>query len=136
MDILTVQGTLESLLQHHSSKASILQGLAFLMVQLSHSHMNTGKTIALTRWTYVGKVMSLLFNMLSRLVLISYLMVVLAVKNLPDNAGDTRDAVPSLGQEDPLEEVMATHSSVLAGRIPRTEEPSGLQSIGSQKSRT
>ena len=69
LDLLTVQGTLESLLQHHSSKASILQGLAFLMVQLSHSHMNTGKTIALTRWTYVGKVMSLLFNMLSRLVI-------------------------------------------------------------------
>ena len=80
----------------------------------------------MTRRTLLGKVMSLLFNMLSRLVLISYLMVVLAVKNLPDNAGDTRDAVPSLGQEDPLEEVMATHSSVLAGRIPRTEEPSGL----------
>ena len=60
-------------------------------------------------------------------------MVALAVKNLPDNAGDTRDAVPSLGQEDPLEEVMATHSSVLAGRIPRTEEPGGLQSIRSQR---
>ena len=95
--------------------------------------MTIGKTIALTGWTFVGQVMSLLFNMLSRLVLISYLMVALAVKNLPDNAGDTRDAVPSLGQEDPLEEVMATHSSVLAGRIPRTEEPGGLQSIRSQR---
>ena len=69
LDLLAVQDTLKSLLQHHRSKASILQGLAFLMVQLSHSHMNTGKTIALTRWTYVGKVMSLLFNMLSRLVI-------------------------------------------------------------------
>ena len=68
MDLLAVQGTLKSLLQHHSSKASILQRLAFLIVQLSHPYMTTGKTIALTRWTFVGKVMSLLFNMLSRLV--------------------------------------------------------------------
>ena len=67
--LLAVQGTLKSLLQHHSSKASILQRSAFFTVQLSHPYMNTGKTIALTRWTLVGKVMSLLFNMLSRLVL-------------------------------------------------------------------
>ena len=69
LDLLTVQGTLKSLLQHHSSKASILQGSAFFMVQLSHPYMNTGKTIALTRQTYVGKVMSLVFNMPSRLVI-------------------------------------------------------------------
>ena len=69
MDILAVQGTLTSLLQHHSSKASILQHLAFFTVQLSHPYMTTGKTIALTRWTFVGKVMSLLFNMLSRVVI-------------------------------------------------------------------
>ena len=69
LDLLAVQGTLKSLLQHHSSKASILQCLAFFTVQLSHPHMTTGKTIALTRWTFVGKVMSLLFNMLSRLVI-------------------------------------------------------------------
>ena len=69
LDLLAVQGTLKSLLQHHSSKASILWGSAFLTVQLSHPHMTTGKTIALTRWTFVGKVMSLLFNMLSRLVI-------------------------------------------------------------------
>ena len=68
IDLLAVQGTLKSL-QRHSSKASILQRSAFLMVQLSHPYMNTGKTIALTRWTFVGKVMSLLFNMLSRLVI-------------------------------------------------------------------
>ena len=68
LDLLAVQGTLKSLLQHHSSKASILQHSAFLIVQLSHPYMTTGKTIALTRWTFVGKVMSLLFNMLSRLV--------------------------------------------------------------------
>ena len=68
-DLLTVQGTLKSLLQHHSSKASILQHSAFFIVQLSHPYMTTGKTIALTRWTFVGKVMSLLFNMLSRLVI-------------------------------------------------------------------
>ena len=66
---LAVPRTLKSLLQHHSSKASILQHSAFFTVQLSHSYMTTGETIALTRWTFVGKVMSLLFNMLSRLVI-------------------------------------------------------------------
>ena len=69
LDFLAVQGTLKSLLQHHSSKASIFQCSAFFTVQLSHPHMTTGKTIALTRWSFVGKVMSLLFNMLSRLVI-------------------------------------------------------------------
>ena len=69
LDLLAVQGTLGSLLQHHSSKASILQLSAFFTVQLSHPYMTPGKTIALTRWTFVGKVMSLLFNMLSRLVI-------------------------------------------------------------------
>ena len=64
LDLLAVQGTLKSILQHHSSNASILQCSAFFMVQLSHPHMTTGKTIALTRWTFVGKVMSLLFNKL------------------------------------------------------------------------
>ena len=70
LDLLAVQGTLKSLLQHHSSKASILWRSAFFTVQLSHSYMTTGKTIALTRWTFVGEVMSLLFNMLSRLVIV------------------------------------------------------------------
>ena len=65
LDLLAVQGTLKSLLQHHSSKASVLRCLAFFLVQLSHPYMTTGKTIALTRWTFVGKVMSQLFNMLS-----------------------------------------------------------------------
>ena len=69
LDLLAVQGTLKSLLQHHSSKASVLQCSAFFIVQLSHPYMTTGKTIALTRWTFVGKAMSLLFNMLSRLVI-------------------------------------------------------------------
>ena len=69
LDLLAVQGTLKSLLQHHSSKASILWRSAFFTVQLSHPYMTTGKTIALTRRTFVGKVMSLLFNMLSRLVI-------------------------------------------------------------------
>ena len=69
MDLLAVQGTLKSLLQHHSSKASILRYSAFFTVQLSHPYMTTGKTIALTGWTLVGKVMSLLFNMLSRMVI-------------------------------------------------------------------
>ena len=69
-DLLVVQGTLKSLLQHHSSKASILQCSALFVVQLSHPYMTTEKTIALTRWTFVGKVMSLLFNILSRLVIV------------------------------------------------------------------
>ena len=68
LDLLAVQGTLKTLLQHYSSKASILQCSAFFIVQLSHPYMTTGKTIALTTWTFVGKVMSLLFNMLSRFV--------------------------------------------------------------------
>ena len=69
LDLLAVQGTLKSLLQHDSSKALILRRSAFFTVQLSHPYMTTGKTIALTRWTFVGKAMSLLFNMLSRLVI-------------------------------------------------------------------
>ena len=100
LDLLAVHGTLKNLLQHHSSKASILQHSAFFIVQLSHPYMTTGKTIALTRWTFVGKVMSLLFNMLSRLV---------------------------------MEKAMAPHSSTLAWKIPWTEEPGRLQSMGSQR---
>ena len=69
LDLLAVQGTLKSLLQHHSSKSSILWCSAFFIVQLSHPYTTTGKTTALTRWTFVGKVMSLLFNMLSRLAI-------------------------------------------------------------------
>ena len=69
LDLLAVQGTLKSLLQHHSSKVSILLCSAFFIVQLSHPYMTTGKTIALTRWTFLGRVMSLLFDMLSRLVI-------------------------------------------------------------------
>ena len=72
LDLLAVQGTLKSLLQHHSSKASIFRRSAFFTVQFSHSYMTTGKTIALTRWIIVGKVMSLLLNMLSRLVILSF----------------------------------------------------------------
>ena len=69
LDLLAVQGTLKSLRQHHSSKASVLGYLAFFIVQLSHPYMTFGKTVALTRWTFVGQVMSLLFNMLSKLVI-------------------------------------------------------------------
>ena len=72
LDLLAVQGTLKSLLQHRSSKASVLWCPAFFTIQLLHPHMATGKTIALTRWTFVGKVMSLLFNMLSRLVIVFF----------------------------------------------------------------
>ena len=73
LDLLAVQGTLKSLLQHHSSKASVLWCSAFFIVQLSHPYMTIGKTIALTRWTFVDKVMSLLFNMLSRLAITFFL---------------------------------------------------------------
>ena len=97
LDLLAVKGTLKSLLQHHSSKAPILWHSAFLIAQLSHPYTTAGKTIALTRRTCVGKVMSLLFNML-------------------------------LGWS--LEKAMAPHSSVLAWRIPGTEEPRGLPSMG------
>ena len=69
LDLLTVQGTLKSLLQHHSSKASILQCSPFFIVQISHPYITTRKTTALTRWTFIGKVMSLLYNMLSRLII-------------------------------------------------------------------
>ena len=69
MDLLAFQGTFKSLLQHHSSKASVLQHSAFCMVQLSHPYVTTGTPVALTRWTFVGKVMPLLFNMLSKLVI-------------------------------------------------------------------
>ena len=98
LDLLAVQGTLKSLLQHHSSKASILQHSVFFTVQLSHPYVTTGKTIALTRQTFVGRVMSLLLNTLSRL---------------------------------PSEKAMAPHSSTLAWKIPWTEEPGRLQSMGS-----
>ena len=89
MDLFAVQGTLKSLLQHHSSKASILQCSAFFIVQLSHPYTTTGKTIALTRWMFVDKVMSLLFNMLSRLV-ITFLPrnkpLEVAILQIPDKA--------------------------------------------------
>ena len=98
LDLLAVQGNCKSLLQHHSSKASVLRYSAFFMVQLSHPFMTTGKTIGLTRQNFVGKIMSLLFNMLSR-----------------------------------LEKEVATHSSILAWRIPWTEESGGLHSTGLQR---
>ena len=144
LDLLAVQGTLKSLLQHHSPEASILWHSAFFIVQLSHTHMTTGKTIALTRRTFLDKVMSLLFNILSRLVitflprskrlLISWLqsqsavispsfiiigasLVAQMVKNLP---AMQETWVQSPGQEALLEKGLATHSSILAWRIPWT----------------
>ena len=136
LDLIAVQGTLKSLLQHYSSKASILWCSAFFRVQLSHPYMITGKTIALTRRTFVGKVMSLLLNMLSRF-LITFLprskrlliscfittllvfrwasLVVQMVRN-PPAMWETCVLPPCW--EDPLEEDMATHSSIIAWRIP------------------
>ena len=135
-DVLAVQGTLKSLLQHHRLKASVLQHSAFFMVQLSHPYMIIGKTIALTRWTFGGK-MSLLLNALFRLViaflprskglLISWLQSPFAMQET---------WVLFQGQEDPQEKRMVTHSSILGWWIPWTEEPGGLQSMGSQTEAT
>ena len=107
LDLLAVQRTLKSLLQHHSSKASILQCSDFFIVQFLYPCMTTGKTTALIRWTFVGKEMSLLFNMLSRWGSL----VTQTVKHL-SAARETQ--VQSLGWEDPLEKEIATHSSTLA----------------------
>ena len=116
VDPHVVQGTLKSLLQHHSSKASILQHSAFFTVQLSHPYKTTQKTIALTTRTFVGKVISLLFNMLSRLAIAS--LVAQLVKNSP---AMWKTWVWSLGWEDPQEKGKATHSSILSGlENPRT----------------
>ena len=127
LDLLAVQGTLKSLLQHHSSKASILQHSAFFIVQLSHPYMTTGKTIALTRRTFVDKVMSLLFNTLSRTSLVAQM-----VKRL-STMSETR--VRSLGWEDLLEKEIAIHSRTIAWKIPWTEKPGRLQSMGLQRVR-
>ena len=136
-DLFAVQGTLKSLLQCHTSKASI-QRSAFFIVQLSHPYMTTVKTIALTRQTFVDKVMSLLFNMLSRLVIAFLPRVALVVKKTKNNLPiqEMQDTwVRSLGREDPLEKEMAAHSSIPAWRILWTEKPGRLQSIGSQRVR-
>ena len=139
-DLLAVQGTLKSILQHHSSEASILQHSAFFMVQLSHPYMTTGKTKALTRWTVVDKAMSLYFNMMSRLViaflprskclLISWLQSpsagILEPKKIKSLTVST--VSPSI-----CHEVMGL--SVLAWRIPETGEPGGLPSMGSHRVR-
>ena len=146
MDLLAVQGTSqESSLLNHSSKASILQHLAFFIVQLSHSYMTTGKTIGLTRWTFVGKVISLLFNMLSRLVMgegngnpLQY-----SCLENPMDGGAWWAAVHGVARSQTrlrdfilffhfhaLEKEMATHPRVLAWRIPGMGEPGGLPSMG------
>ena len=91
-DLFAVQGTLKSLLQHHSSKASILWHSAFFMVQLSHPYMTAGKTIALNRWTFVSKVMSLLFNMLSRLVITFLHLLCINRLHVLDNLGRLAEA--------------------------------------------
>ena len=137
--------TLKGFLQHHSSKASVLWCSAFFMVQLSHLYMTNRKAIALTIWTLAGKVMSLLFNMLSMLAIV-FLSRSLYIKPVfLSSSGDSvvknpparqETQVQSLGQEDPLEDEMAIHSSILAWEIPSTEEPGGLQSMGSNSSQT
>ena len=120
-DLLAVQGTLYSLLQHHSSKASILQRSAFFMAQLSHPCMTTGKTIALTIRTFVENMMFLLCNTLSRF----------AIAFLPRSK---RLLISFQQHVDCIsEKAMAPHSSILAWKIPWTEEPGRLQSMESQR---
>ena len=132
LDLLAVQGTLKSLLQHHSSKASILRRSAFHTVKLSHPYMTTGKTIALSRRTFVGKVICLLFNMLSRFViaflprskhlLMSWLYIYIYIyvfsfnchKDGKESTCNIGDPVSIPGSGNPLEQEMATHSSILA----------------------
>ena len=148
LDLLAVQGTLKSLLQHHNSKASILWCSAFFTVQLSHPYMTTGKTTALTRWTFVGKVMSLLFNMLSRVITGEGNGTPLQYSCLenPMDGGAWLATVQGVTKSwirlsdftfsfhfHALEKEMVTHSSVLAWRIPGTGEPGRLPSLGSHR---
>ena len=137
LDVLAVQGTLKSLLQHHSSKPSILERSAFFIVQRSHPYMTTRKTIALTRKTFVDKVMSLLFNTLvgeGNGTLLQY-----SCLENPMDGGAWKAAVHGVAEGwtrlsdftftfhfHALEKEMATHSSVLAWRIPGTREPDGV----------
>ena len=129
-DLLAVQGTLKNLLQHHGSKASVLWCSAFFMVQLSHPYMTAGKTIALTRWTFVGKVISLLFNMLSRLViaflprnnrlLISWLQSPSAVILEPKKIKSVTVCIvsPSLYHEVMGQDITAKESLILRNQVP------------------
>ena len=148
LDLLAVQGTLKSLLQHHSSKASIHQCSAFFIVQLSHPYMTIGKTIALTRLNFVGKVMSLLSNMLSRLVTREGNGTQYSCLENPMDGGAWKAAVHGVPEGwtrlsdftftfhfHALEKEMATHSSGLTWRIPGTGEPGGLPSMGSHRVR-
>ena len=148
LDLLAVQGSLKRLLPHHNSKTSVLPRSGFFIVQLSHPYMTIGKTIALTIWTFVSKVMSLLLNMLSRLVIgegngkpLQY-----SCLENPMDGGAWWAAVHGVAKNQTrlsdftftfhfhtLEKEMATHSSVLAWRIPGTGEPGGLPSMVSHR---
>ena len=148
LDLLAIQGILKNLLQQHSSKVSVLLHLAFFIVQLSHPYITTEKTISFTRRTFVGKVKSLLFNMLSRLVIGEGNGTPLQYPCLanPMDGGAWWAAVHEVAKSPTrlsgftftfhfhaLEKEMATHSSVLAWRIPGMEEPGGLPSMGSHR---
>ena len=144
---LPVQGNLTRLLQHHKSKALVLQPSAFFMVQLWHLYMTTGKTIALNTWTFAGKVMSLLFNTLSRFIIAflprSKCLNFLAAVTMHSDFRDQENkicrclhfSVIYLPWSDGTgsEKSMATHSSTLAWKIPWTGEPGRLQSVGSHR---
>ena len=130
LDLLAVQGTLKSLLKHHSSKASILQCSIFFMVQHSHWYMTTGKAIVLTIHTFAGNVKSLLLNMLSRFVIAFLPRIKRLLISWLQEAW-----IWSLGGADPLEMEMATYSSILVWKIPWAEEPGRQQPMGSQRVR-
>ena len=139
LDLLAVQGTLKSPLQQHNSKASILQCSAFFIVQLSHPYMTTGKTTALTRWTFAGKVMSLLLNMLSRL-LIAFLprskcLLTSWLQWFWRSPTQNKVLLIYSSLKSATEKAMAPHSNTLAWKIPWTEEPGRLQSTGSRRVR-
>ena len=120
LDLLAVQGTLKGLFQHHSSKASILRHSAFFTVQLSHPYMTTGKTIALTRQTFVGKVISVLFNMLSRLV-ITFLYKAWAAAN---------DSCPQAMSWAGVAETNSTHNQLSRSQLPQVNSPYSLEGGG------
>ena len=132
LDLLAVQGTFKSLLQYHSSKASVLQRSAFFIFRLAHPYTTAGKTKALTRQTFVSKVMSLFFNILSRWK-VPWMEEPGELQSMVSLSRTRLSAFTFAFHFHALEKEMAAHSSVLAWRIPGTGEPSGLPSVASHR---
>ena len=132
LDLLAVQGTFKSLLQYHSSKASVLQRSAFFIFRLAHPYTTAGKTKALTRQTFVSKVMSLFFNILSRWK-VPWMEEPGELQSMVSLSRTRLSAFTFAFHFHALEKEMAAHSSVLAWRIPGTGEPNGLPSLGSHR---